>query len=82
MQHRDIWNWISVREKVVCNVSADGKPESGTHKETTLAGADRIKRIADAVHEKWRKSDFEYQFYTCLAGEKCGNAVRCTVSRI
>ena len=44
MQHRDIWNWISVRKKVVCNVSADGKPESGTHKETTLAGADRIKR--------------------------------------
>ena len=42
-------------EKVVCNVSADGKPESGTHKETTLAGADRIKRIADAVHKNGGK---------------------------
>ena len=31
------------------------KPESGTHKETTLAGADRIKRIADAVHKNGGK---------------------------
>ncbi len=37
-------------DKEVCNVSADGRPEAEKHKETTLAGAGRIKEIAGAVH--------------------------------
>ena len=44
--------------------------------------------ILDTVREQYqntvspRLDDTLNQFYTCLAGEKCGNAVRCTVSRI
>lgn len=37
--------------KTVCNVDADGKPEASTHEETTLSGADRIRKIAEAVHK-------------------------------
>lgn len=36
--------------KEVCDVSEDGKPLSRTHKETTLAGAERIQKIAETVH--------------------------------
>ena len=36
--------------KEVCDVAADGKPLASTHFETTLAGAGRIARIADAIH--------------------------------
>ncbi len=36
--------------KTVCDVGEDGKPQKSTHQETTLAGADRIAKIADQVH--------------------------------
>lgn len=42
--------------KTVCNVDADGKPEASTHEETTLSGADRIRKIAEAVHKTAVKS--------------------------
>ena len=41
--------------KTVCNVDADGKPEASTHEETTLSGADRIRKIAEAVHKNGGK---------------------------
>lgn len=41
--------------KEVCCVSEDGKPAAETYKETTLAGAGRIKEIASAVHAKGGK---------------------------
>lgn len=37
-------------EKEVSNVDMEGWPSIMTHKETTLSGAGRIKKIADAVH--------------------------------
>lgn len=42
-------------DKEVCCVSEDGKPAAETYKETTLAGAGRIKEIASAVHTKGGK---------------------------
>lgn len=42
-------------DKEVCCVSEDGKPAAETYKETTLAGAGRIKEIASAVHAKGGK---------------------------
>lgn len=42
-------------DKEVCCVSGDGKPAAETYKETTLAGAGRIKEIASAVHAKGGK---------------------------
>ena len=36
--------------KTVCDVDDDGRPTEGTHTETTLHGADRIKEIAEKVH--------------------------------
>ena len=36
--------------KEVCDVSEDGKPLPRTHKETILAGAERIQKIAETVH--------------------------------
>ena len=38
-------------EKEVPNVDAKGCPSAETHRETTLSGVGRIKKIADAVHE-------------------------------
>ncbi len=35
--------------KIVCNVDEAGRPATGTHTETTLAGAGRIPQIAEAV---------------------------------
>ena len=37
--------------KEVSNVDAKGRPAAETHMETTLSGVNRIKAIADAVHE-------------------------------
>lgn len=37
--------------KEVPNVDMEGRPTVETHKETTLSGVGRIKKIADAVHE-------------------------------
>ncbi len=37
--------------KTVCNVGEDGKPQSQTHEETTLANVGRIQEIADILHE-------------------------------
>ena len=36
-------------------MDADGKPEASTHEETTLSGADRIRKIAEAVHKNGGK---------------------------
>ncbi|MDO4331165.1 MAG: glycoside hydrolase family 3 N-terminal domain-containing protein [Eubacteriales bacterium] len=37
-------------DKVVCDVDGQGRPMKKTHKETTLSGAGRIAKIAEAVH--------------------------------
>ena len=41
--------------KTVCDVDEDGKPTEKTHLETTLVGAGRIAKIAEAVHENGGK---------------------------
>ena len=38
------------QDKVVVNVDNEGKPTEETHKETTLYGVNRIKRISETVH--------------------------------
>ena len=55
MRRRGIWNWISVTARRSA-MDADGKPEASTHEETTLSGADRIRKIAEAVHKTAVKS--------------------------
>lgn len=42
-------------EKEVCNVDEEGRPEKETHKETTLAGLDRFREIAQKVHQRGGK---------------------------
>lgn len=41
--------------KTVMDVDDEGKPADSTHQETTLAGTERIKEIAGAVHERGGK---------------------------
>ena len=57
--------------KTVCNVDADGKPEASTHEETTLSGADRILKIAEAVHKNGGKVIANINFTLAWEG-KCG----------
>ncbi|MFY0099821.1 hypothetical protein ABTQ08_20365, partial [Acinetobacter baumannii] len=68
-------------DKEVCNVDAEGKPEKETHKETTLSGLQRIRKIAQKVHERggkvianinftlaWEVGNIESQADALLAG--------------
>ena len=59
--------------KTVCNVDADGKPEASTHEETTLSGADRIRKIAEAVHKNGGKVIAKINFTLAWGG---GNVER------